>query len=432
MNEIDKTYFMKLKHTVIFCLLFSNTQSFAQDLTRLTLEQCYTLAATNSPLAQQKTLTIAAGNMAEKNQSLKWLPEINLNAQATYQSEVTSFPVKLPGVNVDELNKDQYKGTLEILQPVYDGGIIAGQKKMQNITTNIESQKVEIDLYQLRSKVNSYFFTTLLMDENIRLMNIVQEDLANNIEKVSAQAENGIATKSNVDVLKAEQLKATQKIIEFKAVRKGAIQMLEILTGEPVADNALFVKPLAPAGKDEAIVFRPELKLFDFQRQQLQQQSKLINVKSNPKFSLFANGGYGRPGLNQLKNEFQWFYIGGARLTIPITGQFTKQREKNVIKIQEQIVDKQKENFLSNNRQLLFQQKNEVEKYEQLVATDTEIVSLRTKIKDIASFKLANGIITSTDYVTELNAENQAMLNQKLHEIQLLQSQYNYELILGK
>jgi len=57
---------------------------------------------------------------------------------------------------------------------------------------------------------------------------------------------------------------------------------------------------------------------------------------------------------------------------------------------------------------------------------------LRKKIKKNASFKLENGIITSTDYIIELNAENQSMLNQKLHEIQWLQAQYNYQLILGK
>jgi outer membrane protein TolC len=428
---MHKAYFMNKKYYVICCLLFSSIQLMAQDKPGLTLEQCYTLAATSSPLAQQKALTVTAGNMAEKNQNLKWLPQVDLNAQATYQSAVTSFPVKLPGVTVDELSKDQYKGTLEVIQPIYDGGIISGQKKLQHITTNIESQKVEVDLYQLKQKVNSYFFTALLMDENIALMNITKADLVNNIKRVSAQAENGIATNSNVDVLKAEQLKTLQKIIEFNAVKKGAVQMLEILTGTAIAENTSFVKPSGTAAVVETAIIRPELKLFDFQKQQFQQQSKLISAKSNPKLSFFTNGGYGRPGLNQLKNEFQWFYIGGVKLSIPIMNHFTQKKEKDVIKIQEQIVEKQKENFLSNNLQLLTQQKNEVEKYQELVSTDAEIIKLRTKIKENASFKLENGIITSSDYITELNAENQSLLNQKLHEIQWLQAQYNYKLILG-
>ena len=403
----------------------------AQSARTLTLEQCYDLLAKTSPLAQQKALTITAGNLAEKNLNLKWLPQADLNGQATYQSDVTSVPIKLPNLSIDEPSKDQYKGTLDLVQPVFDGGVTGTQKKIQRATTNIESQKVEVDLYQLRSRVNTYFFTALLMDENIRIMELTKADLENNIRKVSAQATNGIATNSNVDVLKAELLKVSQRIIEYQANRKSAIEMLEVLTGSPIDAHASFVKPAMLADKDETIS-RPELKLFDYQKQQFRLQSRLIQAKANPKVSLFGTGGYGRPALNMLKNEFQWYYLGGVKLSIPITGQFTRQREMKVMRMQEQIVEKQREAFLSNNRQLQVQQKNELEKYGQLIGSDAEIVGLRTKIKENASVRLANGIITSSDYITELNAENQAMLAQKLHEVQWLQAQYNYKLIIGK
>lgn len=403
----------------------------AQSARTLTLEQCYDLLAKTSPLAQQKALTITAGNLAEKNLNLKWLPQADLNGQATYQSDVTSVPIKLPNLAIDEPSKDQYKGTLDLVQPVFDGGVTGTQKKIQRATTNIESQKVEVDLYQLRSRVNTYFFTALLMDENIRIMELTKADLENNIRKVSAQAANGIATNSNVDVLKAELLKVSQRIIEYQANRKSAIEMLEVLTGSPIDAHASFVKPAMLADKDETIS-RPELKLFDYQKQQFRLQSRLIQAKANPKVSLFGTGGYGRPALNMLKNEFQWYYLGGVKLSIPITGQFTRQREMKVMRMQEQIVEKQREAFLSNNRQLQVQQKNELEKYGQLIGSDAEIVGLRTKIKENASVRLANGIITSSDYITELNAENQAMLAQKLHEVQWLQAQYNYKLIIGK
>ncbi|HNN71130.1 MAG TPA: TolC family protein [Ferruginibacter sp.] len=403
----------------------------AQSARTLTLEQCYDLLAKTSPLAQQKALTITAGNLAEKNLNLKWLPQADLNGQATYQSDVTSVPIKLPNLAIDEPSKDQYKGTLDLVQPVFDGGVTGTQKKIQRATTNIESQKVEVDLYQLRSRVNTYFFTALLMDENIRIMELTKADLENNIRKVSAQAANGIATNSNVDVLKAELLKVSQRIIEYQANRKSAIEMLEVLTGSPIDAHTSFVKPAMLADKDETIS-RPELKLFDYQKQQFRLQSRLIQAKANPKVSLFGTGGYGRPALNMLKNEFQWYYLGGVKLSIPITGQFTRQREMKVMRMQEQIVEKQREAFLSNNRQLQVQQKNELEKYGQLIGSDAEIVGLRTKIKENASVRLANGIITSSDYITELNAENQAMLAQKLHEVQWLQAQYNYKLIIGK
>ncbi len=419
------------KRSAFICLLFCSTQIMAQNKPVLTLEQCYNFTTANSPIAQQKALTAAAGNLAEKNLNLKWLPRVDLNVQATYQSEVTSFPVKLPGITVEEISKDQYKGSIEIVQPIFDGGLISNQKKLQYINTNIETQKVEVDLYQLKQKVNSYFFTTLLMEQNIALMDLVTEELNNKIKKVSVQVTNGIATNNNVDVLKAELLNTSQKIIEFKAVKKGAIQMLEILTGTPISENTSFEITESTDIVVEVVNIRPELKLFDFQLQQFKQQSKLINAKSNPSFSFFANSGYGRPGLNQLKNDFQWFYIAGAKLSFPIMSQFTKQKEKKVFKIQEQIVAKQKETFLNNNLQILAQQKNEIEKYKLLVESDKEIVELRKRIKENTSYKLDNGIITSSEYITELNAENQSKFNQRLHEIQWLQAQYNYKLILG-
>lgn len=411
--------------------LMTGTNSMAQSAGAITLEQCYELLTKTSALAQQKALTILAGNLAEKNQNLKWLPQADLNAQATYQSDVTSVPIKIPNLTIDEPGRDQYKGAVDLVQPLFDGGVIGTQKKLQHAATDIESQRLEVDLYQLRSKVNQYFFTALLMEENIRIMELTKADLDNNIRKVTAQAASGIATNSNVDVLKVELLKASQRIAEYQSYRKSAVEMLEILTGSAIPLNTVFVKPSALTENDAAIT-RPELKLFDYQKQQFRLQSKLINAKSNPRLSIFGTGGYGRPALNMLKNEFQWFYLGGVKLSIPITGQFTKQHDIKVLRIQEQIVDKQKEQFLNNSRQLQVQQQNEVERYKQMISSDSEIVMLRTRIKNNAAVRLSNGIITSTDYITELDAENLALLAQKMHEIQWLQAQYNYKIITGK
>ncbi len=411
--------------------LMTGTNSMAQSAGAITLEQCYELLTKTSALAQQKALTILAGNLAEKNQDLKWLPQADLNVQATYQSDVTSVPIKIPNLTIDEPGRDQYKGAVDLVQPLFDGGVIGTQKKLQHAATDIESQRLEVDLYQLRSKVNQYFFTALLMEENIRIMELTKADLDNNIRKVTAQAASGIATNSNVDVLKVELLKASQRIAEYQSYRKSAVEMLEILTGSAIPLNTVFVKPAALTENDAAIT-RPELKLFDYQKQQFRLQSKLINAKSNPRLSIFGTGGYGRPALNMLKNEFQCYYLGGVKLSIPITGQFTKQHDIKLLRIQEQIVDKQKEQFLNNSRQLQVQQQNEVERYKQMISSDSEIVMLRTRIKNNAAVRLSNGIITSGDYITELDAENLALLAQKMHEIQWLQAQYNYKLITGK
>lgn len=263
-------------------------------------------------------------------------------------------------------------------------------------------------------------------------MNLVQQDLTNSLKTVSAQVSNGVATKSNLNLLKVELLKTGQQKIEFGSVKKQAIEILAILTGANVDEHTRLINPASTYNIADTTVVRPELKLFDFQQQNIRLQSKLINAKTNPKFSLFANGGYGKPGLNMLSNQFQWFYMSGVKLNIPIMSRITQQKDKEVLMIQEQVVGKQKENFLRNNQQLLVRQRNEIEKYQQLAASDSEIIALRSSIKENAFVKLSNGLITTDDYIRELNAENQAMLNQKLHEVALLQAQYNYKIIMGQ
>jgi outer membrane protein TolC len=310
--------------------------------------------------------------------------------------------------------------------------LIAGQKKLQRITTQTEAQRVEVDLYQLKTTINNYYFTALLMAENIQLMRLAEDNLNNSLKIVSAQVSNGVAIKSNADILKAELLKTAQQKIEFASAKKEAVEMLAIITGADVDQSTLLTKPVTSNKNADTIAARPELKLFDFRQQSIQLQSKLINAKTNPKLSLFADGGYGKPGLNQLKNSFQWFYISGVRLNIPIMSRITQQKDKDVLKIQQQVVNKQRDNFLKNNQQLLVRQKGEIDKYNQLVQSDSAIINLRTSIRENAALQLSNGIITSNDFIREQNAESQAMLNQKLHEVSLLQAQYNYKIITGE
>ncbi|MEO7767455.1 MAG: TolC family protein, partial [Ferruginibacter sp.] len=236
----------------------------------------------------------------------------------------------------------------------------------------------------------------------------------------------------NEDLLNAELLKTEQQSIEFLFIKKQAIENLALLTGAIIDEHTMLEAPLVSYNITDTLNLRPELKLFDFQQQSLRLQSKLVNAKTNPRFSLFANGGYGKPGLNQLKNQFQWFYLTGVKLNIPVMGRITRKNDVAVLRIQEQVVQKQKENFLINNQQLLVRQKSEIEKYRQLVLTDSAIIVLRARIKENYFVKLSNGILTTDDYIREVNAESQARLNHRLHEITLLQAQYNYKILTGQ
>jgi len=153
--------------------------------------------------------------------------------------------------------------------------------------------------------------------------------------------------------------------------------------------------------------------------------------KTKPRLSLFAQGGGGRPGLNFLSNEFTGFFLGGLRLNWNLSSFYSLNNDRQMITLNRQGVDIRQATFERNLSLQLRQQQTEIDKLTAQLATDAEIVALRGRVRRAAAVQLDNGAIAARDYTTELNAENQAQLSQKLHELQLLQARIQYRTLLG-
>ena len=411
------------------CWLFLSAAGVAQQASTITLDGCYQLAKANYPLTRQLSLIEKTRDYSLDNISKGWLPQLSLNGQGSYQSAVTQLPVSLPNIAIPVLSKDQYRAYGEIYQPLTDGYTIQQQKKLATANAATEQQKIEVALYQLRERINQLFFGILLIDAQLQQTVLLKKDIQSGIDKVNAAIANGTALKSNADILKAELLKTDQRTIELKASRKGFTDMLAIFTNKPLNEYTQFQKP--QAASIAAGIKRPELTLYDIQKNSIVIQDKLISARNMPRIGLFAQGGYGKPGLNMLSNEFAGYYIGGLKLAWNFTGFYTAKKEKAILKINQSSVDVQKETFLLNTNLVLLQQNSELGKFNELINTDKEIIQLREKIKQVAGSQLENGTITSIDYLSYVNAADQAQENMVLHQVQLLLAQYNYQTTSG-
>jgi outer membrane protein TolC len=419
-----------IKRGSLFLLLFISYSLQAQH-SQLTLEEAYDQAQKNYPLIKQKDLVRQTADINISNLQKGYLPQVSLSGQATYQSDVTKIDVPFPGFDFNPPSKDQYKAVADVNQVIYDGGIIKQQKQAARLNEEVEEQRVEVEMYKLKDRINQIYFGILYFDDQLRQVDLMKQDLQIGIKQVDAQVKNGVVLKSNLNVLKAEFLKADQRAIELKASRKGLLQTLGLFFNQPLDENTILAKPASPSFTDTNIA-RPELKLYNNQAKQLEQQTKLIQAKNLPRTSLFAQGGYGKPGLNLLKNDFAFYYIGGVRVNWPLGGLYTQKKEKELVKINQKIVDVQKETFLLNTNTQLSQQQSDIDKLNQLVQTDKAIIDLRQEVKDAARAQLQNGVITANDYLREVNAEDQARQTLITHELQLLQAQINYQTTLGK
>lgn len=410
-------------------LLAGCTGANAQQI--LTLQQAYDLAQQHYPITRQRDLIRQTANLNIENISKGYLPQFAINVQASYQSDVTQVKVPIPGVTITPPSKDQYKVVADIGQVMYDGGVMRSQQALQQFNADAETQRVEVELYALKDRINQVFLGALLLDEQLKQVALIRSDLNRGISRTQAQVDNGVAFRSNLSVLQAELLRTDQREIELQSTKQRLLDVLGLFIHQKLDTSTSLQLPFVNAAMDTTIS-RPEMNLFAAQQNIIGSQVDLIRSRNRPKASIFAQAGYGRPGLNLLKNEFDPFYIAGLRLSWNFGGLYTAKNEKRLLELSGRTIFLLQQTFVFNTQTALTQQSAEVQKLQALIVKDAAIIDLREQVKKAAQAQLDNSVITANDYLREVTAEDQARQTLITHKVQLLQAQINYLTISGK
>ncbi|MCX6232575.1 MAG: TolC family protein [Bacteroidetes bacterium] len=424
---------MKTIFFILSCFIILSISAQSVDI-----QLCYKKAAENYPLSRQKDMLNNMNDLKTKSLNTNYLPQLSLNGQMAYQSDVTKLNITIPNpllaslFRFPEISKDSYKATLDVNQLIWDGGIISGQKKVEELSIQSELQNLESELYKLKEKVNLFYFNILILQQNIELLEVSKVNIQTKLTKVESGVKNGMVNENNADNLKAEIIKIDQKIIEAKSLRTANIQMLQELTTIEMNDKTSFILPETDINVSNFENQRPELKSFEINKSKLTATESVISSKLLPKIYGFGQIGYGRPGLNMLSNDFQSFYMVGAKLTWNLWNWNQTKTDKKIIEIQKNIINTTKESYQKNIKINYQKDVAEIEKFNELLVKDLEIIALRTKIAKNASSQFDNGYITSSDYLNDVNAETQAILNYVTHKIQLHKAKYDYLVNLGK
>lgn len=416
-----------MKNLILLFLVLLFLETTAQE--NFTLESIIEKANSNYPLIKQKGYLEQNRNFNLAVLNRAYLPQISINVQATYQSDVTEVPIKIniPGFSIDPLSNDQYRVVADVNQILFDGGKIHQQKNLTRANEIVEQEKVNAEMQKMREKVRQLYLGVLMMDEQLKQVDLIENDLQNGINKMQSAVKNGTALRSHLAVLQAEQHKNNQRKTELNSTRNTLLKTISLFTGTTLDDKSKFITPLSTLQVQESfLIRRPELKVFEAQEKFTDTQKKLLGVKSLPRLSLFGQGGYGKPGLNMLLNEFDWFYIAGARLQWNLGELYSLSAERKSNAISKSSIQVQKEIFLLNASITAEQYRNDINKYKQLISEDNEIVTLRNEIMKASKAQLDNGVITSSDYIREMNAADQARQNLLLHQLQLLQTELDY------
>jgi outer membrane protein TolC len=427
---------MKILITLILASLWSLNLR-AQQI--LTLKECYDLANTSNALTGEKTAYSEISRLKDNNLSKGWLPTLDANGSFVYNSSVIdlssvlgSLPV--PGIAnaIKPLPNEQYKITIDINQVIYDGGAIKGARYLEKASLKVNEKQTETDLYKLREQINGYYFNLMLLARQKELLLNYLELIKKKIEAMQSAVANGVILKSDIDVLTSEKINLEQQLSENEIRKTTLLKVLSDITGKEIdASTELVVPSISAELTDE--ISRPELQLFDMKKEQLAAGIKAIDSKRMPVAFGFATFGYGNPpGSNFFKDEFAPYYIVGAGVKWNIFDWNKVKNEKQIVALQQGIIENRKNDLTDNLKRLLESKNAEIQSYIALTESDSELITLRKRITAAAESQYKNGTITATEYLNELNSERQAILNYEIHKLNLALARVEYLNISGK
>ena len=399
---------------------------------KFSLQQCLQEAVKHFPTQKQFQLNQSKYALEQNNIKKNYLPQMNLNGQASYQSDVTKVPSPpIPGFDMPVISKDWYKINFDLDQLIWDGGLTKSQKELQTADYKISDQQVKIKTFALKKQVNILYFNILFLQANLDALHVLVNDLNARIKEAEVAQQNGTLLQADVDALKVNQMLAEQQIIEKAGDQKGLIASLNQLTRLKIISAKELITPKARITSYTFVNNRLEYQLFNLQKSKLTALEKMTTVKRMPVFKLFGQAGYGRPGYDLLNDKFDTYYMAGVRLHWNIFDWNRAKHEKQILNIQSDIIHTEQETFNQSLRAELDKQLAGIQKFEKLIKTDKEILQLQKNVVDAAGNKLKNGTITATSYLIELNKDVKAQLTMQAHKLQLLFAKYQYLTAIG-
>ena len=410
--------------------LFISAISYSQTANIITIDSCYAMASRNYPLIKQYDLIERSKEYTISNANKAYLPQVSITGIGAYI--ISGLPtIALPNTAPPEKNDFQFIGIAQLNQAIWDGGAARTQKNMAEAGADVDKATVDISVFDIRDRINQLFFGILVIDEQMKQLDILTENLDRSLKNVKLTKENGLTYQSDVDEVKAELLNAGQRRIEFIYTRRGYADMLGFIMGTPLDENVQLEKPVVIESYTSLANNRPELGLYANQLKLVEASSASDKVSLMPKFGVMGLGVLIEPGMSFGTESINSLALAGLSMTWNTGGLYRYWTNKKLNQVKLDKIKNQEETFLFNNTLQLKQGSNEIEKQKEIIRNDDEIVLLKSRIRNAYQLKYDNGMCSITDLINAINKESESVSTRSLHHVQMLMSLYNYKTRTG-
>lgn len=431
MFEMKRVFTYCGLHALILFLGLNCLPLSAQDNgSMVSIGECVEMARLNYPQIKQFNLIDEAEQYDISNAGLNWVPHLTVTGKASYQSDVVEMPFEIPGYDFN-LPHDQYSLVGEVSQSIWDGGTTRNRKDNIRAGAEVQRKQLEVNMYSIRERVENIYLGILLIDKQIKQNGILEESLQRNRNEVLAMLENGMAYRSDLNIVDVNILNCRQQLSQLQADRSAYIKMLSKFTGKDMS-SAEFAEPSDSMDLGSLEIDRPELRLYDARIAQNNVSREELQTRISPKFNLSFQGGIGQPGLNMLKEGFAPYYVAGIKMQWNFGDLYTRKNDIRKIENDRQTIESERETFLFNTSMDIIDQVNAIEKARDVLRQDREIVTLRGQIRASGEEQYSEGVIKMTDLMDMIDDEHDARVSESIHQIQLLMEIFKLKNTLGQ
>ncbi|MBK8699472.1 MAG: TolC family protein [Saprospiraceae bacterium] len=419
------------KLRLIFLLLFIIPGFLSVLSAQYSLEQAIADTRRHSPIANLSDLLQTDLKLSNEILSRRWWPQIQVAGQASYQSETSGIDLSFPGIEIPRLTKDQYRIQADFTQPLYDGGLTAAMKKGRYQANIFEQNAASLEIEVAVDQSIQVFFLAKELSIRLKQTDLALSDMDAVIRKADAALANGTMLRSEWRHLSGERLKLNQHRAEVAASLQSALESLTILTGKEISDESLLTSALPTKVDSETNNDAPFIKQFAIQKELIFRNHEIEDKAVLPRLSAFAQTGYGKPGLNFLKNEFDPYYLVGIKFMWSLSTFYTRGKQRQLRDVAAFKINARQE---AMDNAIKIRHSRFLADYERLqsaLPVDEEIVTLRRQIRETAEVQLINGTISTSEFILKTNDVNEAELSRELNKLYLLRSAYLMQNILG-
>lgn len=418
---------MTLLTTIAF---FISTLNGILPADSISLQYCYQKANENYPLARNVALQEQITALNIRIAHTGYFPDISIGGQLNYQSEIPRF--NLPGGNAAGISKDQYEASVDVNQPIFNGGAVGIRKELEQAKGRTELHSTEAEMHQIRSQIDQVYFGILLSQQQSQAIGLLIDELKEQLSAIRSQVKNGVLLPSQQHILEAELIKARQDSQDSQSNITAGYQVLSELIGEEVPTSNQLKLPNTTVNYRSLQPQRPEYKQFESRKKVLEQQKELANTQKWPTLSAFGTAAYGRPGLNFMNNNFHDYYTVGLKIKWNFWASQNAGLKQQALTLQEKKIEQNRRSFTHQLNASLDRASARISAIKENIERNKKAVALREQIVQESASQLENGIITATEYVTELTRANQARLSMYMNRIRLAQAKTDYLTTLGR